>query len=196
MKRTLVLLLLVLVHFCSNTASAQTIDYEVVRKVYLRVYAGASISRLNHDTLTLKAVTYPLGGMDMRYRFSDKASLLLGAEYALVGGREAITVMKLRNQYVRGYLMPRVQFENKMAISVGAGYAYLFKSEVKEVDGNSASGVTYTEIDDYDSQVEIAFGGELPLSNKADLGVMLLTPLTPSGDYTSFELSVRFHINY
>ena len=175
---------------------AQEVEYDVVRGTYFRVYAGLSITKLNHDTLDLGATSYPHAGMDFRFRINDQFSILTGAELTFVGGQLKQPVLKLRNQYARAYFMPRYRIKDLFDVQAGVAYAYLMKSEKKELDGSTANGSKLTPITDYDSQVELALGVELPLSSKVDFGVMFFAPLTPANEYFSLEFNLRYRMNY
>ncbi|NOU47368.1 MAG: hypothetical protein HOO86_09930, partial [Bacteroidales bacterium] len=127
-------------------------------KQVLSIAAGAGLSKLENDTLSLQPVLQPAFSVDYSYFISQKTALITGLQYFMIGGNANSPTIKFRNQYLGFSLGSRYYLLDFLFIEANLQYSQLLAQHYKVLDGNAANGVKRNENTRYNSQFEVIGG--------------------------------------
>jgi opacity protein-like surface antigen len=152
---------------------------------------GAGVTRLDHDTLTLKTTIHPALTFAHQWQLFQNYTINAAVNIATIGGDNDHPILRYRNQYLGFSVGPRYFFDQNFFVDADLQYALLLKQRMKVLDGSSSNGVQSVRIDKYQSGWNINAGLGFQLQDGVTFQLRYAIP-TPFSDFHNLQLMVSF----
>jgi hypothetical protein len=163
-------------------------------KQVFSIAAGAGLSKLENDTLSLQPVLQPAFSIDYSNFISQKTAFIAGLQYFMLGGNANSPTIKFRNQYLGFSLGSRYYLLDFLFIEANLQYSQLLAQHYKVLDGKAANGVKRNENTRYNSQFEVIGGLGMELQRGTHFRVRYSIPIA-SMEYTQLQFAVGFDLS-
>jgi len=155
------------------------------------VALGAGITRLSHDTLTLKSTIHPALTFAHQWQLFRNYTINAAVNITTVGGDNDHPILRYRNQYLGFTVGPRYFFDQNFFVDADLQYALLLKQRMKVLNGSNSSGVQPMRIGNYQSGLNINAGLGFKLQDGVTFQVRYAIP-TSFSEFNNLQFMVSF----